>query len=144
MLKPESKFQTRINKRIPHYIHRQKMGSAMYNGTADYWYSGNKADLWVEYKWLDVCPVKGVSPSTLLSALQEMWLTRRHQEGRNVCVIIGSPTYCALLTNGAWSTYVSSSQFTFSETEAAELIIESVYAPPEVSGERRSGDESDL
>jgi hypothetical protein len=50
-------------------------------GTFDDWYSGNKADIWVEYKW-------GKNP---LSQLQVQWGRERHAEGRRVFVIQGLP-----------------------------------------------------
>ena len=66
----------------------------MYNplrrGTPDVWYSGNKGDLWVEYKWLPKLP-KLIRTRDLLSPLQLMWIEARHDEGRTVWVIVGSP-----------------------------------------------------
>ncbi len=54
------------------------------------WYSGNKADLWVEYKFLPQIPQTAIiDPLKLLSVLQYNWLRQRDEEGRNVAVIIG-------------------------------------------------------
>lgn len=54
------------------------------------WYSGSKADLWVEYKFLPTVPQTAiVDPLKLLSVLQHNWIRQRDEEGRNVAVIIG-------------------------------------------------------
>lgn len=69
----------------------------VYNGgVADSWYSGRRADLWIEWKWVDLPKrddtlidiTAGKKPS--LSALQKDWITERRAEGRNVWVVIGS------------------------------------------------------
>ena len=68
------------------------MNNPYSSGTADVWYSGKKADLWVEYKYLPRTPQRAqVSPYKLLSSLQLEWLEGRYAEGRNVFVIIGCP-----------------------------------------------------
>lgn len=70
-----------------------------YNGgIADVWYSGNLSDLWVEYKFAELpkrdsttIDLRDVSKRYALSLLQQEWLGKRHTEGRNVGVIVGTP-----------------------------------------------------
>lgn len=92
--KPENNFIGRVHKRLAHEApHHEKMHNIYRGGTADVWYSGDKADCWIEYKWLPTVPKTAVvDPCKLLSALQVDWFTRRKQEGRNVFVCIGCPT----------------------------------------------------
>lgn len=75
--------------------HNQYVG-----GIADVWYSGNKTDLWVEYKFV-VIPKR---PDTVikfgLSPLQLEWLRSRYEEGRNIAVIVGSKD------GGVWLPYL--------------------------------------
>lgn len=98
MSKPETRFYTAVHKFLPplRELHREKMHNLYRGGTADVWYSGSLDDLWVEYKWLATLPVKApIRLDKLLSPLQQQWLNGRHEEGRNVVVILGTP-------EGAW------------------------------------------
>lgn len=88
--KPETTFINSVHRYLPTPTspHREKMNNPYRGGTADVWYSGTKADLWVEYKFIPRIPKKGrIVPA--LSALQLDWLRKRHEEGRNVAVIVG-------------------------------------------------------
>ena len=59
-------------------------------GVPDCWISGPKGDLWVEVKFVKQFPKRAtVRPD--LSALQRKWLEDRHDEGRQVAVVVGSP-----------------------------------------------------
>ena len=96
MSKPETRYYTAVHKLLPRTVHREKMHNPYRGGTADVWYSGNLDDLWVEYKWLATLPKTAPTClDRLLSPLQQQWLTGRHEEGRNVVVILGTP-------EGAW------------------------------------------
>jgi hypothetical protein len=87
--KPETVFTRSVHRHLPPALYRMKTHNPYLSGPADMWYSGRRADLWVEYKF-EVLPKR---PTTLvapgLSALQVDWLRDRHQEGRNVAVIVG-------------------------------------------------------
>lgn len=109
-VKPESAFISRVHKRLPAKLHREKMHNAYRGGTADVWYSGPMDDLWIEYKYLPTVPVrKDVSPD--LSALQRLWLDGRLAEGRNVAVVIGCPRGGVVLEHGAWQTPMTPDEF---------------------------------
>ena len=57
-------------------------------GIPDVWYSGARADLWVEYKYLPISnPRSVVIPD--LSLKQLHWIAARRAEGRNAWVIVG-------------------------------------------------------
>lgn len=68
-------------------------------GTADVWYSG-KRDAWIEYKWINSLPKKGVLVPDL-SGLQKHWLGSRFIEGRNVFVVVGCPSGAVVFSNPA-------------------------------------------
>lgn len=86
--KPETTFIAGIHRRLPRSLHKEKMANPYRGGTADCWYSGDKADQWVEYKYVPKLPVRA-SLTPGLSDLQKNWLRRRYNEGRNVAVIVG-------------------------------------------------------
>ncbi len=103
MSKPETRFYTAVHKLLPREIHREKMHNIYRGGTADVWYSGNLDDLWVEYKWLTVLPKAAlIRLDRELSPLQQRWLQGRHEEGRNVAVIIGTPEGAWILEGVSW------------------------------------------
>lgn len=87
-IKPESQFIKSIHNHIDHGMYSMKNHNAYVGGVPDCWYSGNKADLWIEYKYKPVDRVNAwVTPD--LSALQQRWITCRVLEGRSVWVILG-------------------------------------------------------
>lgn len=45
--------------------------------------------MWIEYKFIDRMPVRAdVNPG--VTGLQEDWLRERHDDGRNVAIIVGA------------------------------------------------------
>lgn len=86
------------------------MNNPYSSGTADVWYSGNKADLWVEYKYLPKVPVRAlILPD--LSPLQVEWLEGRYKEGRNVAVIVGCPQGGVLYQDLSWTKELTPEEF---------------------------------
>ena len=71
-------------------------------GTADVWYSGKK-DLWVEYKYDQKPPKRtGRKVAELLTGPQQLWLSGRAKEGRNIAVIVGSPNGGLIYKGSSW------------------------------------------
>ena len=103
MGKPETRYYSAVHKLLPSKLHREKMHNPYRGGTADVWYSGNLDDLWVEYKWLANLPKKApVCLDKLLSPLQQQWLLGRHEEGRNIVVILGTPDGAWVFDGASW------------------------------------------
>ncbi len=119
----EAGFTSSINKKLPKYIHSWKINCRYANGVPDAWYSADKADLWVEYKFLKKLPKKSVKPN--LSALQSKWLKDRQSEGRDVLVIVGSPEGCIVYENGEWDNHKPVTTL-IPKTEVVKLIINKV------------------
>ena len=101
--KPETNFTRRITKLLPDSIYHMKNNNMYVGGVPDKWFSGDKADLWCEMKYVDPLPVTvPVRPMKLLSALQADWLNNRFEEGRNVAVIVGCKAGGVVLQNKEW------------------------------------------
>jgi hypothetical protein len=96
----ESEYTRAVGKGLPKEIYKWKVSDRFTAGVPDAWYSGNKDDLWVEYKFVQKIPKK-VKPK--LSKLQEKWLNDRAAQGRSVAVIVGSPLGAVILVDGAWN-----------------------------------------
>lgn len=78
-------------------------------GTADVWYSGPDGDLWIEYKYVEKLPrSEAIRPD--LTPLQKRWLNARHDEGRTVAVILGTPDGGVIYQDKDWSIPQSTEQ----------------------------------
>jgi hypothetical protein len=111
--KPESVFYSAVHKLLPAAVHREKMNNPYSSGTADCWYSGLAADLWIEYKFLPALPAHDTTLVHLdLSKLQRDWLNGRYQEGRHVAVVVGLPRLGGvMLVAQEWEVPWSKAQF---------------------------------
>lgn len=117
MATPENTFIASVHRHLPAELYRMKNHNQFNGGIADVWYSGSKADLWVEYKFVStpkraetVIDIAG-GKDPALSHLQQHWLTARHEEGRNVGVLIGSKTGGVWFPGVTWGKPLSAGQF---------------------------------
>ena len=100
----ESEFTRKVNEILTkeYGVYCEKMHNPMRGGTPDCWYSKKDSpDVWVEFKYHNSIPVRGRKVGC--SALQERWLNKRAQEGRNAYVMVGTPEGVALL----WVPYLA-------------------------------------
>ena len=134
---PENTFISSVHRYLPDALYRMKNHNQYNGGIADVWYSGTRADLWVEYKYLEVpkrpetlIDLKDLKKPYCLSALQQEWLASRFIEGRNVGVIIGSKNGGVWLPAASFGTAMTARYFLDamrSRRELAELIVEKTY-----------------
>lgn len=106
MAQPETNFRLGVEKHLPpkEELHREKMSNPFSGGTADSWYSGKRADLWIEWKFIAL-PKRDttlIQVGNLLSPLQLYWLAGRMNEGRNVRVVIGCKEGGVILSDRQW------------------------------------------
>lgn len=100
--KPENRFIAAVHRRIPQ-VYAEKMSNPWRSGTPDVWYSGDQGDLWIEYKFIERIPrSEKILPD--LTPLQSRWLNNRFDEGRNVAVVLGTPTGGVIYRNKEWLT----------------------------------------
>ncbi|WP_017430828.1 hypothetical protein [Vreelandella jeotgali] len=96
----EHGFISAVHRQLPSAIYRWKINDNYEGGVADAYYSAKGGDLWIEYKYVPALPRRANTPvRTTLSTRQRHWLTRRHDEGRNVAVVIGSPDGSVILNS---------------------------------------------
>jgi len=102
--KPETTFRLSVERHLPpiRALYRMKNSSLYTAGVADSWYSADRQDLWVEWKYL-ILP-KRLTTEVLanVSPLQSEWLTLRYNEGRNVAVILGCPDGGVVYKDLSW------------------------------------------
>ena len=98
--KPENRFIESVHRHLPR-TYAEKMNNPWRAGTADVWYSGDRGDLWVEYKFIERIPRSAeILPD--LTPRQKRWLNNRYDEGRNVAVVLGTPTGGVIYRNKEW------------------------------------------
>ena len=150
MSKPETRYYTAVHKLLPPLseLHREKMHNIYRGGTADVWYSGTLDDLWVEYKWIAVLPKKApVCLERELSPLQQRWLTGRHEEGRNVAVILGTPEGAWVCEGVAWKEPIIPDAIRtigITKQNVADYIKKRTTINDVMAIPRYTGDQSDL
>ena len=107
-------------------LYKMKNHNQYNGGIADVWYSGRKADLWIEFKFVAV-PVRDMTVIDFgLSALQQEWLKSRHAEGRKVGVMVGSKTGGVWFPNMTWDTTHTAKSFRkqlCSRSDLADIIV---------------------
>jgi hypothetical protein len=123
---PENTFIGSVHKHLPIELYRMKNHNQFNSGIADVWYSGSKADFWIEYKFVKV-PVRDTTVIDFgLSALQKDWLTKRSMEGRNIGVIVGSKDGGVWLPNTSFEFQLDAKTFRSmirSRKDLAALIV---------------------
>ena len=116
---PENTFIASVHRHLPVDFYSMKNHNEYNGGIADCWYSGTKADLWVEYKYLNLPKMADtlirltdtIKPYAL-SKLQQQWLWGRSLEGRNVHVIVGCPKGGVIFTHPeVWSEPIAAGRF---------------------------------
>lgn len=133
MSQPENSFIQSVHRYLPNTLYRMKNHNEYNSGIADVWYSAVR-DLWVEYKFLKV-PVRDSTSINLvakkkndwgITPLQRDWLNSRHDEGRNVWVVVGSKDGGVIFRNKAWEHPVTAEVFrlrTIPRSKVAEYLV---------------------
>lgn len=114
---PETNFIKSVHRLLPPVVYALKNHNEYVGGVADVWYDGLREDLWVEYKFVVVPKrddtyidlVGGKEP--VLSKLQQQWLRDRHNNGRNVAVIVGCKDGGVWLEDREWEDPISTAEF---------------------------------
>lgn len=146
--KPETQFYQRIHKHFgsnPPFS--QKTFNPLAAGIPDMYYSGQKGDLWVEYKFDPRAGFGARFVKPNLSARQNQWLMGRYHEGRRVAVIMGGPGNRAVIYEaGQWTVPLAPSywqQRSTPEREVAQWIL-NITGPRYVVPAELSEPEADL
>jgi hypothetical protein len=103
MAQPETKFRLSVERHLPKTLHREKMANPYRGGTADSWYSGTLADLWVEWKFILLPKRESTTVLPPLSPKQNDWLSKRRAEGRRVAVVLGCEEGGVMFVHGSWN-----------------------------------------
>ncbi len=104
-MKPERRFRQSVTRHL-HDIYAWSINDSWHAGVPDHYYSGDKGDLWAEYKYFptdrDSFDLLKPAKTPKLTHRQQHWLNSRHDEGRRVWVIVGMPSGGVILINKEW------------------------------------------
>ncbi len=131
--KPETTFYTSVHKHLPRSLHREKMFNPYSGGTWDFWISGRKQDLWIEYKFMVLPKRESTNIVIDLSPLQKVWGEQRLLEGRNIAVVVGCKEGGVILTQREWLDEMSCAAFKQllrSRADIAQWINTTTGGPP--------------
>jgi len=131
--KPETVFERSVHNHLPVNLYRLKTHNPYISGPADMYYSGMAKAWWIEYKF-EKLPVRD---STMVqidcSEIQLQWLRGRHNEGRNIAVIVGCKEGGVLFLNREWETPLVKAEFVkrmMTRKQLAEWIVRHTGGPP--------------
>lgn len=122
--KPENQFVSGVHKYLPPIdeLYRAKMNNPYTAGLPDWYYSGKKADIWIEYKYIKAIPKRdGTMIIPDLSEQQSKWLNDRYAEGRKVFVVVGCPEGGVVFTDLAWNKGASAADFRWAVMDRAKI-----------------------
>lgn len=122
MATPENTFIASIHRHLPAGLYRMKNHNQFNSGIADCWYSGNAADLWIEYKYVAIPKRPDTLITINLSELQKNWLRCRHAEGREVGVIVGCREGGVYFYGVSWDQPIKAGDFRKHLKTRAELV----------------------
>ena len=121
----EATYTSGINRGVKaRGVYAWKISDRFTAGVPDSYYSGNTADLWVEYKWVQALP-KRVAPTPQLSKNQALWLKDQHERGRMVAVILGSPEGAVIYPGLSWESPAPTPKVV-AKSEVIDWIVERV------------------
>lgn len=87
----ESQFTATLRAELHQKVYVLKLNNAYARGVPDCYYSGALRDLWNEHKFFQkLPPLIDLTKIDVTTDLQQMWLTGRHAEGRNIGMIVGT------------------------------------------------------
>jgi len=108
---PENTFIASVHRLLPVAVYRQKNHNPYNSGIPDCWYSGDRNDLWVEYKFVELPKRADTLVPINLSELQKRWIECRHAEGRRVGVIVGCKEGGVWFPGVTWNRPISKDDF---------------------------------
>jgi len=130
MAKPETTFTTSVHNHLPpgrRAPYWMKNNNLYTSGIWDVWYSGAARDLWVEYKFTTMPKRADTLVDVTLSPLQVDWGMDRHEEGRDLAVIVGFKEGGIILLHREWEEPITQAEAIarlMSRKEIAQWIID--------------------
>jgi hypothetical protein len=123
----ETQYTAAFNKKLHPGIYSLNLCLRYISGVADCWYSAEKGDLWVEWKYKKEKPKQRHKPA--LSSKQQNWLNSRYDEGRRVLVIVAFPGGGLVYADKSWNEALSA-EYAVSKEELVTIIEDATRRRP--------------
>lgn len=136
-------WQRHLQPLLKQRVYAWKIAARYVSGIPDWWASGSKGDIWVENKRIVNDPktppavIDLTDHEKYLSVAQQQWLENRHNEGRQVGVVLFSRLGHAFFPGLSWQTPITGQHFiarAMTKHELAEQIIEIIGEKVVASG----------
>ena len=119
----EHSFVKSVHRKLPIDLYKWKIHDSYTNGVPDAMYAGDKAILFIEYKYVPALPKIKTTPIKInLSKLQLQWLNNFVDMGHNAVVVVGTEDKNVLiLQNKQWNKPVSKENFLKKAVKPSDL-----------------------
>ena len=109
----EHSFVKSVHRKLPIDLYKWKIHDSYTNGVPDAMYAGDKAILFIEYKYVPALPKIKTTPIKInLSKLQLQWLDNFVDMGHNAVVVVGTEDKNVLiLQDKQWNKPISKENF---------------------------------
>ena len=109
----EHSFVKSVHRKLPIDLYKWKIHDSYTNGVPDAMYAGDKAILFIEYKYVPALPKIKTTPIKInLSKLQLQWLDNFVDMGHNAIVVVGTEDKNVLiLQDKQWNKPISKENF---------------------------------
>ena len=140
----ETKYWQALRKFLVPMVYAWKINANYAAGVPDWYGSGMHQDLWIENKRIKN---NGEPPESLdltdykhyLTVNQQLWLKRRHNEGRNTGVLVFSKRGHVLLLGDAWQKPISRKDFLEAAMPPRDMAVRLINILGELPIESQKG-----
>ena len=119
----EHSFIRAVHSKLNTALRKWKIHDQFAGGVPDAYYLGPTSDLWIEYKYMKLLPIRpDTKLNTSFSELQRLWLDDLHRCGRPCALVIGHGRRAVVLQQGSWNSDITLDYFLKNSISRKELI----------------------
>lgn len=119
----EHSFIRAVHSKLDTALRKWKIHDQFAGGVPDAYYLGPTSDLWIEYKYVKLLPIRPDSQiKTSLSELQKLWLNDLHRCKRKCALVIGHEQRAVVLQQGLWNNEITLDYFLKNSVTRKELV----------------------
>lgn len=119
----EHGFIRYVHSKLSPALRKWKIHDTFAGGVPDAYYLGPRSDLWIEYKYVKLLPIRPTTTvKTSLSELQKEWLNDLRKCKRPCALVIGHEQRAVVLHGGRWNTDITTHEFLETSISRKELV----------------------
>lgn len=111
--KPENQFVSGVHRYLPPEANlpRWKMCNPYVAGIWDWYYVGDRRDLWIEYKYHEIPKRQATVVLPEVSELQQAFGRTLYSRNKNIAVVVGCKEGAVVYRDMAWEKPLAASEF---------------------------------